>query len=430
MSSPLLSDWLERLSTFSPAEIELGLDRVDAVYTRMGRPRAPAVMSVGGTNGKGSTVGYLVGLLMRAGVRVGAYTSPHLHVYNERVRLNDRFATDDELVSAFERVEAARADTPLTYFEYGTLAALAAFDTADIDVAVLEVGLGGRLDAVNVVDADGAIVTNVSLDHCDWLGDTTEDIAFEKAGIYRRGRPALFGDDQTVPDTIVRRATELGARLVLAGRDYRWARDGARWSFFGETHELVDLPLPSLPGAFQLKNAAGALALLEATGFDRALERDAVVDALTTLEIPGRMQRVSADRQWVFDVAHNPAAATALATALRDSADGASPTLAIVGLLDDKDVDGVIAPLVDVVDSWVAVTPDSPRAVAAAELARRVSNASGRPCLVAESADAAVAYASDATPEDGRIVVSGSFFTVGPVQRALGLYSRSVKAQS
>ena len=430
MSSPLLTDWLHRLSSFSAKEIELGLDRVDAVYERMGRPRAPRVLTVGGTNGKGSTVGYLVAFLMRAGLRVGAYTSPHLHVYNERVRINDRLATDEELIAGFERVESARGDTRLTYFEYGTLAALAVFDTADIDVAVLEVGLGGRLDAVNVIDADGAIVTNVSLDHCDWLGDTVAEIALEKAGIYRRGHPAVFGDDRNVPDTLVQRAGEIGARLALAGTDYRWTNEDDRWTWFGATHTLVDLPRPSLRGDFQLANAAGALALLEATGFERALEHDGVSRALIALTIPARMQRVKAERQWLFDVAHNPAAASALAAALGDSADEASSTLAIVGMLDDKDTDSVIAHLAGVVDTWVAVTPDSPRAVPAAELARRVSNATGKPCLVADSPEAAVAYASGTAPADGRIVVTGSFFTVGPVQRALGLYSPSPRAQS
>lgn len=430
MSSPLLTDWLERLSSYSPHEIELGLDRVDAVYDRMGRPRAPTVLSVGGTNGKGSTVGYLLALLTQAGLRVGAYTSPHLHVYNERVRLTDRLASDEELISAFERVESARGDTPLTYFEYGTLAALAAFDAADVEVAVLEVGLGGRLDAVNVVDSDGAIVTNVSLDHCNWLGNTIAEIAFEKAGIYRRNHPAVFGDDRNLPETLLRHADEIGARLILAGRDYRWTHDGDRWSWFGAGRTLEDLPVPSLRGAFQLANAAGALALLEATGFDRALTRDAVAQALVSLSIPARMQQLSAARQWVFDVAHNPAAAAALAAAMRDNAGEFSSTLAIIGMLDDKDSDGVIANLADVADSWVAMTPHNPRAVPAAELARHVSNATGKPCLVAESPETAVQYANDMTPDDGRILVTGSFFTVGPVQRALGLYSRSLAAQS
>ncbi len=426
MSSPALAQWLERLSSFSPQEIELGLDRVSAVYRRMGSPRAAVVLTVGGTNGKGSTVGYLLSLLTCAGYRAGAYTSPHLHVYNERVRINDRLATDDELVTAFERVEAARNDTPLTYFEYGTLAALAVFEAHGVDVSILEVGLGGRLDAVNVIDADAAIVTNVSLDHCDWLGNTIPEIAYEKAGIYRGGRPAVYGDrHQDAPATLLSHADKVGAELILAGRDYDWNDRDQGWSWQGRSTRLDHLPKPALAGEFQLSNAAGALALLEAAGLDRALDGSTAGKALRSLDVPARMQRVPGDREWIFDVAHNPAAALALAETLKASRGEALETVAIIGMLDDKDIDSVVLHLRPAVDAWIAITPDSPRAVPAAELARRVSNLSDKPCLIAESAQAAVDYASTMAPEGGRILVTGSFFTVGPVQRALGLYSRS-----
>ncbi len=424
MSSAALADWLERLSSFSPEEIELGLERVAAVHDRMGSPRSPVVLTVGGTNGKGSTVGYLVSLLQCGGYRAGAYTSPHLHVYNERVRIDDRLSSDDELVTAFERVEAARNDVPLTYFEYGTLAALAVFEAAGVDVSVLEVGLGGRLDAVNIVDADAAIVTNVSLDHCDWLGNTIPEIAFEKAGIYRGGRPAVYGDRQEAPETLLGHADSVGAEFIWAGRDYDWEDCGPDWSWYGRRRRLDRLPKPALAGEFQLANAAGALALLEAAGLDRALDVSTASKALLDVDLPARMQRVRNEREWVFDVAHNPAAAAALAETLQASRAEASETVAIIGMLNDKDVDSVVLHLCPAVDVWIAITPDSGRAVPAAELARRVSNLSDKPCMIADSA-AAVDYASSMSADDGRIIVTGSFFTVGPVQRALGLYSQS-----
>ncbi len=425
MSRSALAGWIERLSSFSPEEIELGLDRVSEVYRRMGSPRSATVLTVGGTNGKGSTVAYLVSLLTEAGYCVGAYTSPHLHVYNERVRIGERLASDEELVAAFERVESARGSTPLTYFEFGTLAALAVFEAADVEVAVLEVGLGGRLDAVNAVDAEAAIVTNVSLDHCDWLGNSIPEIAFEKAGIFRGGRPAVFADRQGAPDTLVKQAGVVGAELTLAGRDYDWNADGQSWSWQGRSTRLDDLPHPALAGDFQLANAAGALALLESAGLNRALEPSVVERALAGVSVPARMQRLRTDREWFFDVAHNPAAARVLAQTLQSIQDDDAQTVAIIGMLDDKDVDAVVLHLCPVVDVWIAMTADNARAVPAAELARRVSNLSDKPCLIAGTPSEAVAYASEMSPEHGFILVTGSFFTVGPAQRALGLYSPS-----
>mgnify|MGYP001813101465 FL=1 len=406
-----LPDWLRRLETLSPREIDLGLERVAEVRDRMALgPPARAIL-VGGTNGKGSSVAMLSALLSGRGA-VGTYTSPHAIRYNERIAVNGEPATDAEIVAAFEQVEAARGDVPLTYFEFGTLAALAVFDAAKVDVEILEVGLGGRLDAVNIVEPDASLITNVSLDHCDWLGDDVESIGYEKAGIMRAGKPVVFADT-SMPATVAGHADKLGARLVCAGRDYTWTpAKGGRWSWRGQRLELPNLELPSLRGPMQLQNAAGALALIEAMGLERGLVAERVNRALTGLRLPGRMQTIEREQEWIFDVAHNPAAAEALAASLRQL--GVRATVAIVGILDDKIVEGIVGPMAAEVDNWIAVTAASPRAIDAAELARRVANETGKPCLIADSFDMAVESAGAIAGAGGRTLVTGSFYTVGP----------------
>ncbi len=410
-----LPDWLRRLETLSPNKIDLGLERVAEVLGRMTLEPPSRIILVGGTNGKGSSVEMLRALLSGDNV-VGTYTSPHVVRYNERIVVNGLPATDDDIVAAFERVEAARGDVPLTYFEFGTLAALAVFHTAKVDTAILEVGLGGRLDAVNVVDPDVSLITNVSLDHCEWLGDDVEKIGFEKAGIMRAGRPAVFADTD-MPASVALHAESLGAELVRAGRDYTWtADDDARWSWRGRRIELAGLALPALAGRIQLQNAAGALAVVEALGLERLLEPAHVDRAFASLRLPGRMQVIEREQRWLLDVAHNPAAAAALAASLRQQQAPAS--VAIVGILDDKDVEGIIRPLAVFVDNWIAVTAASPRAIDAAELARRVANATGKACLIADSPDTAIERAR-AMSGSGNVLVTGSFFTVGPVLERL-----------
>ena len=321
-----LPDWLRRLETLSPNEIDLGLERVAEVLGRMTLEPPSRIILVGGTNGKGSSVEMLRALLSGDNV-VGTYTSPHVVRYNERIVVNGLPATDDDIVAAFERVEAARGDVPLTYFEFGTLAALAVFHTAKVDTAILEVGLGGRLDAVNVVDPDVSLITNVSLDHCEWLGDDVEKIGFEKAGIMRAGRPAVFAD-AAMPASVALHAESLGAELVRAGRDYTWtADDNVRWSWRGRRIELAGLALPALAGPIQLQNAAGALAVVEALGLERLLEPAHVDRAFASLRLPGRMQVIEREQRWLLDVAHNPAAAAALAASLRQQRAPASLSL-------------------------------------------------------------------------------------------------------
>ena len=395
-----LPDWLRRLETLSPREIDLGLERVADVLGRMALERHARVIHVGGTNGKGSSVEMLRALLSGQGV-VGTYTSPHVMRYNERIAVNGDAASDEVIVAAFERVEAARGDIPLTYFEFGTLAALAVFEAADVDTAILEVGLGGRLDAVNAVDPDASLITNVSLDHCDWLGHDVESIGYEKAGIMRAGKPVVFADT-SMPASVAEHAQKLGARLILAGRDYTWtpARDG-RWAWRGRDLVLPDLAVPSLRGPKQLQNAAGALALVEALGLEQVLVPERVNRALSRLRLPGRMQTIEREQEWLFDVAHNPAAAEALAASLQQS--------------DER----FVRPLATQVDAWIAVTAVSHRAIDGAELARRIANEAGKACLIADSIDVVVENAGAIAGSGGRVLVTGSFYTVGPLLERL-----------
>ena len=402
-----LSDWLSWLETLSPNEIDLGLERVQAVLDRLSLSIPEHVLLIAGTNGKGSSVAMADALLRAANFRVGAYTSPHINDYNERISIQGVYVDDAEIVAAFEKIEAVREDAPLTYFEYGTLATLLLFAEAELDVWILEVGMGGRLDATNAIDPTAVLISNVSLDHCDWLGRDIDTIAVEKAGVMRAGRPVVFGSEE-VPKAIVDHAAEIGAQLLLRNRDY----------------SLDHVPQPGLRGDFQVGNAAAVIALLKAAGLDAAADKDLVAAVLPTVQVTGRGQSVELDGiEWLLDVAHNPAASQALAATLAaDEHRGA--TLAIVGMLDDKDVEGSVRPLSEHVDQWVAVTANSHRAIPAQELARRVANACGRPCQVANSPAGAMESARRDASINDRILVTGSFFLVGPVLDLLRLYSR------
>ena len=404
-----LSVWLAWLETLHPDEIELGLERVQSVLERLDIERPEHVLIVAGTNGKGSSVAMASALLHAAGLRVGAYTSPHIVDYNERIAILDgdgaRFAGDDEIIAAFEMIESVRDDVPLTYFEYGTLAAAVVFSAARLDAWVLEVGMGGRLDATNAIEPTAALITNVALDHCEWLGEDVETIAVEKAGVMRPGIPVVYGGVD-VPRAILDHADAVGARLLLRGRDYN--TDG--------------VPQPGLIGDFQVGNAAAVLALLEAAGLQQAIEAELVKSVLPNIRLAGRGQRVSADgADWLLDVAHNPAAAGVLAATL--AGDGhTGGTLAIIGMLDDKDVESTVGALDEHVDLWIATTAQSGRAIEAGELARRIANATSRPCLIAASIDEAMQSARREAAGNDRILVTGSFYLVGPVLERL--YSR------
>lgn len=373
-----LPDWLRFLEAQHPkgqAGIELGLERVRQVLEAMGlSSRLPfPVVTIGGTNGKGSSVAMLEAVLVAAGHRVGSYTSPHLQRYNERVHLDGQPATDEQLMRGFEQVEAARGAVPLTYFEFGTLAALAVFVEAGIDVAILEVGLGGRLDAVNVIDADAVLITNVALDHVEWLGADRESIGREKAGILRRNQWAVLAESDP-PHSVLEYARSLGLRPWRRGYDFDIRRGQDRWAWIGHGGRY-DLPMPALAGGHQLDNAAGVVMLLE--GLREALPwtLDHLREGLQAVRHPGRLQCLmyGGVPVWI-DVAHNPAGVQALAHALAEHA-WAGRTLAVFSALADKDAVGMARQLAGVVDAWYVAGLEGPRGRKASDLAALLEQA-------------------------------------------------------
>lgn len=417
MSSPLrgsLADWLARLEQRHPSLIDLGLDRVRQVKDALGLAPGFPIIVVGGTNGKGSTCAYLEAILRAAGHVTGLYTSPHLLRYNERVRIGGVESTDAELVKAFEQIEVARGETSLTYFEFGTLGAMLQFVEADVDVAILEVGLGGRLDAVNVFDADVAIVTSVDIDHTDYLGDTREQIGFEKAGIFRPGHPA-FCTDTHPPARLLDHARAMGASLYCLNRDFLAVEEAGHWTYQGIHASWSMLPRPRMAGAYQIRNAAGALAALEALQSRLPVSEAAIHQGLQVAQVPGRFQRVARAPEVILDVAHNPDAARALAATLREQP-VAGRTLAVVGMLADKDAAAVFEALLGEIDAWWVCTPDSPRALEATELAGLLSRQAGTaPVEVCSDVKTALNRARSEALEDDRILVFGSFYTVASV---------------
>jgi dihydrofolate synthase/folylpolyglutamate synthase len=414
-----LGDWLRRLESLDPSRIEFGLDRVRAVLGRLDvAPPAGRVFTVAGTNGKGSTVGILDACLRACGYRVGLYTSPHLRRYTERVRVDGAEIGPGPLVAAFADVEAA-AGTPLTYFEFGTLAAFRAFTAARCDAWVLEVGMGGRLDAVNALDPDFSLITTIGLDHQEFLGSTIEAIAAEKAGIMRTGRPSFYGD-RPVPDAIRRRAQAVGSPLACYGDDFGCETGPDRWRWWGGSGRRDDLPLlPGWTGA-QYRNASLALAALQA--FDpAAVPAAAELPRLLVDGIPaGRFQRCMHGRhEWILDVAHNPQAAAAL----RDQLGALPPadTTIVTALLADKAVAGFAVELAPLAARWIVCRLDGSRASPTARLVAGLAEAGVRDALTAAGPAAAFAAAAAATPPGGRIVVCGSFRLVGPALDWLGL---------
>jgi len=420
-----LSDWLTWLETLSPNEIELGLERVETVLENLALSLPKHLLLIAGTNGKGSSVAMADALLRASGWRVGAYTSPHISRYNERIVVAGEPVDDRTIIAALQTVAVARGKTPLTYFEFGTLAAAVVFAAASLDVWLLEVGLGGRLDASNAFEPSASLITNVSLDHCDWLGEDVEAIGAEKAGVMRAGVPTVFGARE-VPVSVQNRATADGADLLRAGVDFEVVFDSEqRWDWRGPSRTLRSLLHPGLMGEFQIENAAAVLMLLEAAGLARGIDAELVNEVLPALALAGRSQRVLAnDREWFFDVAHNPAAAKMLAATLASTKTGGD-TVAIVGILENKDIAGIIGPLIEHVDRWIAITPGSLRAIPAGELARQIASLGDRSCLAAESTAEAINFAQRSSLENDRILVTGSFFTVAPVIDHLAANSRS-----
>lgn len=398
----------------------MGLARVQAVATRLSLlPLACRVITVAGTNGKGSTVAFIASILREQGRSVGAFTSPHLLRYNERIQVDGAMVADDELISAFEKIEAARGETTLTFFEYNALAALLVFSQRQVEIAVLEVGLGGRLDAVNIVDADVAIICSIGFDHRDWLGDTLDAIGREKAGVLRPGRPAVLADPQMVR-VVANEARRIGAKVVKAQRDYRYKRqpDG-RWSFAMSGYRLDDLPPPALLGDLQYANAAAAIAALVLLKLSEGVLPDAVRRGLVAVRLPGRFQVVPGAVEWILDVAHNEPAAQVLAANLA-ARPAAGRTFIVIGILGDKDIDAIARRLQPVVNEWILCGIDDPRGLEPVELARR-SPVFATARLAVDVA-AGIRLARDLAQPGDRVVVCGSFLTVAPALEILGLF--------
>lgn len=402
-TSPL-TVWLDYLSTIHTSAIDLGLDRVSKVaqYAQLTKP-APTVITVAGTNGKGSTCAMLEAILLDAGYRVGVYSSPHLIRYTERVRIDGQ-ELDEQLHSqAFSAIEQLRGETSLSFFEFGTLAALWLFQQQAVDVVVLEVGLGGRLDATNVVDHDVSIITSLAVDHVDWLGDDINVIGYEKAGIFRAHRPAICGQP-TPPATVAAYADEIQAEFYQVGIQFSYLDQGSSWDWQSGPFDLKELPKPGLP----LANAATALMALGVSGLD--ISDVNIVNGLSKVTLAGRMQLLSADPVIILDVAHNPHSAQYLARQLKEKYVGKT-IHAVIGMLHDKDIKQTIHELIDVISDWYPADLHGPRAAKASEIAQYLD---GVPTQYSQPVDAFKAAMTNATAEDV-IVVVGSFHTVGEV---------------
>lgn len=404
-----LKQWLEYIEALHPKSIEMGLDRVNEVVSHMALESLPPVISIAGTNGKGSTCAMLEHIYSKAGYRVGAYVSPHLLHYNERVRVNQQNISDDDLCLAFSAIEAARGNVVLTYFEMGTLAALWHFSKANLDVILLEVGMGGRLDAVNAFEPSCSIVTSIDLDHTDYLGDTREKIGIEKAGIYRNSKPAICGDDAP-PKSLVKYADEIGANLLLIHRDFRVVKTDDGWIYQVGQHQQR-LPALALQGDFQLNNAACAICAVQSLADVLPVTFDAIKNALANVTLLGRFYTISKNPEVILDVAHNPQAAKSLAQNLiKHPVKG--QTLGVFAMLADKDIEQVTQELLPYISAWYVADTQNPRGAKAIELeSYLLPQAEGRiKCF--DSVTKALQCACIDMGKNDRIIVFGSFYTV------------------
>lgn len=416
-----LDEWLAQLAGGHPRAVDLGLDRVRTVAETMQLAHPPCMTwIVGGTNGKGSTVAFIESLLAEQGLSVGAFTSPHLVRYNERIRVDRSMAHDDAIVAAFAAIDAARGAISLTFFEFNLLAALWIFRERRVDAAVLEVGLGGRLDAANLIDADVAVLTSVGMDHREWLGNTLEEIGREKAGIFRAGRPAIVGSPG-MPRSVHVALEALRCDGWIPGRDFgvrRESQDG-RWDYLSCLQSFDDLPAPALSADVQYDNAAAAISAVLARGIDLAC--DTVARALTRVSLPGRLQIVAGEPEWILDVAHNEPAARTLARNLAHRG-ARGRTIAVAGFLDDKDVEGIGTCMKERIDDWILATLPAPRGLDAGTVASRLAAVGVRATVSSPDVASACAEARRRARRGDRIVVFGSFLVVGPALDWLGLY--------
>jgi dihydrofolate synthase/folylpolyglutamate synthase len=416
-----LDDWLAWFETLHPKKIDLSLDRVTAVLEKLNlKPPPYKVVTVAGTNGKGSCVAMLESIYWHAGYDVGSFTSPHLWRFNERIRVNGEDSPDAELVELFQVVDETLGSITLSYFESSTVAALMQFARRKVDVAVLEVGMGGRLDSSNAVDADAALIVSIDLDHKEWLGDDREAIGREKAGIMRSGRPAVVAD-RAVPRSVLEHAAAVGAPVRVAGRDYDFVRRGGSWRRSSDGDGGPWFPLPAFGGDEQFGNAAACAAVVESLREALPVSDAALAAGIEHAYLRGRLERHDIGGvEWVFDVAHNPAAAEIL----RDGLARLPPrrTLVVFAAMRDKDLGGVLAPFVGSADAWFVTQASADRGAAGGELRELLTRVGGRNVTACATVEQACAAASAAARSGDRVLVFGSFHTVGAATAALGLY--------
>ena len=415
-----LCEWLDYIERIHPSSIEMGLDRLNQVKSSLNFSLSFPIISVSGTNGKGSVCAILESILSHAGYRVGCYTSPHLLRYNERVRIDQKEAGDDELCEAFKIIEAARVNSnvSLTYFEFGTLAAMELIAKAEVDIAILEVGLGGRLDAVNIFDAECAVLTNVDYDHTEYLGDTREKIGFEKAGIFRSGKTAICSDISP-PSCISQCAISIGSKLNFIGEHFGYSVKESVWDYWGGSNRHYSLPYPALGNTpHQLRNASACLAALDAVSRTLPVTANNICQGLLKVRLPGRFQVLPDKPKVIFDVAHNPSAMHTLRTSLSDMA-GYQKTYAVFSAFKDKDIDGVVQTLISEIDVWLVSGINSPRGASSDEIVEALENAGVSKLrgsiLTFPDPVAAYVFACKQSTINDRICVFGSFYVVGKV---------------
>ncbi len=425
MKLPDLDSWLRWQESLHPREIELGLERIRPVYRRLPPlPPGSPVITVAGTNGKGSCVAVIEAVAVAAGISVGTFTSPHLFAYNERVRIDGRPVDDSTLIQAFESVDDARRGVPLTYFEFGTLAALRIFADTAPELIVLEVGLGGRLDAVNIIDADVAVLTSIGLDHQAWLGFDRESIGAEKAGIFRTGRPVVLADP-TPPRSVFRVAEERGAPIRALGHDWSVREEVDDWWLEEPGAPFGPLPYGPLRRALVV-NAASGLRAMRLAGMRPGPQ--VVARAIADLSLPGRLQKIGGPVEWILDLAHNVQGAELLSETLAGEA-CAGTTRAVFGMLADKDIGGVAAIMKPHVDEWLIAGLGGSRGASAEETAAQVAAAGVDVIQVCAGVSEACGLAASRSMPGDRIVVFGSFHVVGPAMESIGLYSPAMAAQ-
>ncbi len=423
-----LDEWLAWLETQHPKKIDFGLDRVRAVLDSLDlKPPPYRVIAVGGTNGKGSCVALLESIYLAAGYSVGAFTSPHLWRFNERLRRDGAEASDAELLELFRIIDAGRGAVSLTYFEWSAVAAILFYARERVDVALLEVGMGGRLDAVNAIDADAALIVSIDLDHREWLGEDRDSIGREKAGIVRGGRPVIVGDANP-PASLLSAIRTSGANGILRGRDFDYLADGGRFELARKGMPAVPLPLPGFGGAIQAANAAACAVTVDALEAELPVTQEALAEGLRRASAPGRWQRLTIDGvEWIFDVAHNPAAAACLRREL-DGLPRRQRTVAVFAAMRDKELACLLEPFTAEVERWFVAPVDSDRSATPQGL-RDLLRSLGARSIEIHGDIAAATLAARACAEPGdRVLVFGSFYTVGPATAALGLYceARSV----